>query len=1084
MGKLLVPDDHKRTYDLFTLPNKLEVLTISDPTTTTSGAALNVRFGAMSDPLELPGLAHFIEHMLFLGTEKYPEESSYQTFVSEHGGETNAMTGMDYTNYHFGITSDHLRHTLDMFAAFFTCPLFTASATDREMNAIDSEHKKNLQSDVFRMFQFLKDTSNPAHAFSKFQTGNLETLRERPAAVGIDTRQAMIEHYRANYSANLMKLTIYGKESHEVLRQWAEELFAGIPNQDRPPPSFPGKPYTQREIGQWFHVLPVRSKRSLGLHFPLETGHSEYLTKETRYAGHLIGHESEGSILYALKQRGWAERLNAGANITTDQWSLFTISVEMTVEGVQHVEEIIEIIFGYINLITSLGVQESIYTELKNLAEMEFRYLEPSQPVDFCCELSQRMTICSGEHALAGEHIFFEYNPQKIVDLLHKLRPDNMNVYLVGQEWTSKCDKTISPYYSIQYGQETIDPAKAQRWAAAPPLPELHLPRLNPFIPEDVSLKPLPPNRCENPTVVYASEDPSVRVWFKQDDYYLKPKVCLQFALLSNSGYATARMRVLNRLLCMAVTERLAPLSYHASVAQLDYAICPALNGILIDVNGFSDKVGVFLREVFKYLKNLEVDEALLTLVRDQLIKSLENFVKEQPYRIVMDASALCLSVPRWSHLDTLPLVSQINLQELQAYIAATLQQFYMEGYFQGNILEDEVRGILTDVKESFLTGVLPLGTNNLPQMRTGKIPKGTEWVRPMRCTTPDGVNSAMHLMMQVGLPTPRNRMLCELFNAVAQSPFYAQLRTIETLGYVVFLMVHTQAEGGSVGPCGIVCLVQSSTHDPLYLYSRTYAFLDAVVEFLEEFPEADLQTTIASLVTERLERPKSLNEDADLQWREIQCEEFMWDRRQQEISELQKLTKKDLLDFFAKHLSNSSPHRRRLATFYYASQHSALHDDIVNGATGITKRVPTPLPKPRTASKDDVPSEVAAFLSGLPPDVAALFRTLPPDALRHVASMPPEEAKEMAQAPLSEIEEMVEGMRAEAGEAEGSNPKTTGEDGADVVKAPLKALARFDAAPPSVDLHYILDAGRWKARLPMYPARMPNRYTAISEHS
>lgn len=52
----------------------MKVLLVSDPTTERSAASLSVGVGHMSDPDDVPGLAHFLEHMLFLGTEKYPNE--------------------------------------------------------------------------------------------------------------------------------------------------------------------------------------------------------------------------------------------------------------------------------------------------------------------------------------------------------------------------------------------------------------------------------------------------------------------------------------------------------------------------------------------------------------------------------------------------------------------------------------------------------------------------------------------------------------------------------------------------------------------------------------------------------------------------------------------------------------------------------------------------------------------------------------------------------------------------------------------------------------------------------------------------
>jgi insulysin len=140
--------------------------------------AMKVHVGACSDPVEIPGLAHFCEHMLFLGTELYPEEDSFSKFLSSNGGTNNAFTDSERTVYYFeldGSINTRILEALVRFGSFFSGPLFTESATGRELNAIDSEHAKNLQSDVFRLYELEKDRVNTDHPYSKFFTGNKVT---------------------------------------------------------------------------------------------------------------------------------------------------------------------------------------------------------------------------------------------------------------------------------------------------------------------------------------------------------------------------------------------------------------------------------------------------------------------------------------------------------------------------------------------------------------------------------------------------------------------------------------------------------------------------------------------------------------------------------------------------------------------------------------------------------------------------------------------------------------------------------------------------------------------------------------------
>jgi hypothetical protein len=88
-----------RDYKALTLDNGLRVLLISDSKSSRSAAALDVHAGYFSDPKNLPGLAHFCEHMSFLGTKKYPKEEEFSSFLAANGGSSNAYTDSEDTVY-------------------------------------------------------------------------------------------------------------------------------------------------------------------------------------------------------------------------------------------------------------------------------------------------------------------------------------------------------------------------------------------------------------------------------------------------------------------------------------------------------------------------------------------------------------------------------------------------------------------------------------------------------------------------------------------------------------------------------------------------------------------------------------------------------------------------------------------------------------------------------------------------------------------------------------------------------------------------------------------------------------------------
>jgi insulysin len=334
------PDD--RQYRVSILPNGLRVVICSDPSSNEAGAAMDVHVGACSDPPTIRGLAHFNEHMLFLGTRDYPKEDSFEEFLSVNGGSSNAYTASENTVYHFTLQAEsdnRLLEGMKRFGSFFTCPLFTESATGRELNAIESEHNKNLQSDNFRIYQLNKGRQNQDHPHSKFFTGNKQTLLDSTKDNGIDLRGALIDFYTKYYSADQMTLAVVGPQSIETLQTMVEGAFSKIPNKNSGPPENAWKgviaPYlgagnTNTEMsttgmtstslipsfGYVVKVVPVQDLRQVTMTWPIvyrddSDRDTAMLTKQATYVSHIIGHEGPGSLLSYLKRQGWVNSLSA-----------------------------------------------------------------------------------------------------------------------------------------------------------------------------------------------------------------------------------------------------------------------------------------------------------------------------------------------------------------------------------------------------------------------------------------------------------------------------------------------------------------------------------------------------------------------------------------------------------------------------------------------------------------------------------------------------------------------------------------------------------------------------------------------------
>ena len=266
------PEAVKREFRTITLKNQLDVILISDPDVKQSAAALNVNVGFGEDPVGQEGMAHFLEHMLFLGTEKFPDEGEYSKYIASHQGYNNAYTTFDNTNYYFTINHPGFEGGLDRFAQFFTAPLFTPKFVEREKNAVNNEFQKNKQNDFWRTYELSKSFLDKKHPASKFGTGNSETLKSI-------TRKDLMVWYKKYYSANNMSLALVGNGSLKELEALANKYFSAIPNSNLASPQYTADVLDPKRKLSIVHIQPVKDHKKLNISFYLPPQINEYKNK-------------------------------------------------------------------------------------------------------------------------------------------------------------------------------------------------------------------------------------------------------------------------------------------------------------------------------------------------------------------------------------------------------------------------------------------------------------------------------------------------------------------------------------------------------------------------------------------------------------------------------------------------------------------------------------------------------------------------------------------------------------------------------------------------------------------------------------
>ena len=221
--KIIKSKNDKGTYKCGTLENKIKYIVCQDEQFKKSNVCVSVNVGSLSDPIEYQGLAHFLEHMLFLGSKKYPEENYFDKKLKEKGSSnSNASTGDSFTEYYFNVMNNNLFEMLDIFSRFFIDPLFDENSVNREINAVNSEHMKNINNDMWSIFRLQNLLSKKNSDISKFSTGNLKTLNKK----GI--RKAMINFYNDYYCSDRITISIVSSLDVNIVQNELIKIFSPI----------------------------------------------------------------------------------------------------------------------------------------------------------------------------------------------------------------------------------------------------------------------------------------------------------------------------------------------------------------------------------------------------------------------------------------------------------------------------------------------------------------------------------------------------------------------------------------------------------------------------------------------------------------------------------------------------------------------------------------------------------------------------------------------------------------------------------------------------------------------------------------
>ena len=827
------------------------MLLASDPKADKAAASLTVFRGSFHEPVERPGLAHFLEHMLFIGTEKYPEVDGYQNFISAHGGSSNAYTASDHTNYFFDIDPAHFKAGMDRFAQFFIAPLLDPAYVERERNAVHSEYQMQLKDDGWRAFYASKMALNPEHPLARFNIGSLDTL-------GDGTYEALRAFFEAHYSADQMALVALGNESLDDMQAWIAPLFEDIANRQRGGAPITAPPFPANGLPATLRIQPQKEIRSVSFEFPVPTLRPHYRSKPESYITNLLGHEGEGSLYSALKDQGWIESLNASSGRFDDAHDAIDVSIGLTPAGSGQIEAIAAALFAYIDLLRSEAPSAWRYREQAQVAELHFRFQEPSSAQGFVYRLGPTLAHLPPEDLLRAPYLMADFDPELIEAYLSHLNPDNVLVTIMRPDAaTDRTEPWFEVPYALERGPIAIDGTGSETDFA------FHLPVQNPFIPDNLAALPdddAPPQRID--------AAPGMDIWLDRDLEFGAPRANLRLLLtVPDGGFASVADEVAASIYRDLVADQLNAYAYPAWLAGLSFNIALTATGYLVDIGGYTDKQDILLPKVIEALADAEIEPEPFQRFRKERVRNWRNEALERPFSQAYSALRTALYNSDWPAEMLADSAERLTVEALRAWRSERLAQFGLVALLHGNLSEEQAIEAVKAVRERLpVTAVSPFEVEIAKVAGSYRVPLAI-----------DHSDAAVALHVQDERPGINARAQSALAAQLIKQAFFTELRTEQQLGYAVFARDTPFRDQG-----GLSFIVQSPLASPAALEQAILNFLDTRPNAVRDLSDEAFAQHQAGLISDLTERDKNLRQRSERLWRDLDLGYLGFDSNQQ----------------------------------------------------------------------------------------------------------------------------------------------------------------------------------------------------------
>jgi insulysin len=377
---IFTPDRDNRKIKGIKLKNGIIIVFVSDINITNSSCCVGVGAGSNNDTVN--GIAHFLEHLLFMGNEKYPENNQYHEYIISNGGTDNAFTSDKITCYYFSLMHESFYKGLEILSWFFRKPLLDIKYIESESKIINSEHNKNINSDKWITDHLFKKFIK-TEKFNKFSTGNNKSLE-------IITKETIFEFYNNYYTTDNMYVCIIDILPIDEMINKYIQLFEDIPKTTKNMPKLENIKLIDNNL-----IIYTSSLKSKYLNIFLLLDCDDKNKDDIQIINiinYLIGLEYYNSLCYKLKESNLTNEVLSAIDHYYDKQTLISVNIALKKE--KNIETVIQYFHNYINNMYNLSYEHfsNIYNNIKNINTLKMLYKDKDNSQNVAISIAENLS--------------------------------------------------------------------------------------------------------------------------------------------------------------------------------------------------------------------------------------------------------------------------------------------------------------------------------------------------------------------------------------------------------------------------------------------------------------------------------------------------------------------------------------------------------------------------------------------------------------------------------------------------------------------------------------------------------------------